>query len=74
MPPLALPLQIFPTSVHVVCWGIFGCRSSPKHLTMFGLFGIGLSKRRAVKKGGKKKTSIISRKVNRGIEKMEVTT
>ena len=53
MPPLALPLQIFPTSVHVVCWGIFGCRSSAKHLTTFGLFGIALSKNKKEKKGKK---------------------
>ena len=53
LPPLALPLQICPTSVHVVCWGIFGCRSSAKHLTTFGLFGIALSKNKKEKKGKK---------------------
>ena len=38
-----------PTSLCVVCLGIFGCRFTAKNLTMLGLFGVALSKRRAEK-------------------------
>ena len=44
-----LIVHICPTSVRVVCWGIFGCRFTAKHLRMFGLFGVALSKRCAEK-------------------------
>ena len=43
-------VHICPTSVRVVCWGIFGWRFTAKHLTMLGLFGVALSKRCAEKK------------------------
>ena len=40
---------ILPTSVRVVCWGIFGCCFTAKHLTTLGHFGVALSKRCAEK-------------------------
>ena len=62
-----LIVQICPTSVRGVCWGIFGCRFTAKHLTMLGLFGVALSTRRAKKK--KKKTE-----KNHKIEKLNSQT